>query len=93
MPAALTPDASEDLASRFALWNPSITQLEAITEAPAAAMEEDGPAEEDVFSAQIRKEVAKLQNWEKNPATFASYSGRLQLELWEVSSTKYMHGQ
>ena len=60
MPAALIPDVSEDLASRFALWNPSTTQLEAITEAPAEAMEEDNPAKEDAFSAQIRKEVAKL---------------------------------
>ena len=60
MPAAMTPEDSNDLASRIVMWNPGTLQLEDITKAPAVAMEEDAPAEEEAFSVQIQKALANL---------------------------------
>jgi hypothetical protein len=45
MPAAMTPEVSNDLVSRIAMLSPDVMPLEDLLKAPAADMEEDASAE------------------------------------------------
>jgi hypothetical protein len=60
LPVAMAPADSYDLASRIARWNPGTMQLEDIAQASAMVMEEEAPAEREVFTMQIMKAIATM---------------------------------